>query len=280
MPKRPQIELTKEELDRAEIPMNHVLIKMVFQAEGATTKSGVIIGFNEDDVYAEGDDSHSANLAEVYGIVEKVPQELYFNPDDPKSMDWETDMELEIGDMVWYSVLEAKNSVQLICEGVLYKSVPYQDCYVAKRKIQKSDFIQLPFCNPKDPNTHWRLKEEDNLVTEFQGDNGWKLDRAICLNGYVLCSPVYFDKISPLDAISDTQIDMTRGKVAFVGKPVKTYKNASYSHIDDLRVGDEVLLDKNAPLFYLERSKQLATFDGDNQYWVTQRRRIAMVLNR
>jgi len=268
MPKRPQIELTKEELERAEIPMNHVLIKMVFQAEGATTKSGVIIGFNEDDVYAEGDDSHSANLAEVYGIVEKVPQELYFNPDDPKSMDWETDMELEVGDMVWYSVLEAKNSVQLICDGVLYKSVPYSDVYVARRELD--DLTDCPAMQGLDMSKIGKKITQKELL---------QLE-TICLNGYVLCSPVYFDKISPLDAISDTQIDMTRGKVAFVGKPVKTYKNASYSHIDDLRVGDEVLFDKNAPLFYLERSKQLATFDGDNQYWVVARRRIALVLKR
>jgi len=251
MPKRPQIELTKEELERAEIPMNHVLIKMVFRAEGATTKSGVIIGFNEDDVYAEGDDSHSANLAEVHGVCVKTPKELYFNPDDPKSMDWETDMELEVGDMVWYSVLEAKNSVQLICEGVLYKSVPYQDCYVAKR----NDYREIN----GSPQLYYKI---------------------IPLNGFVLLRPLAMPQISPLDAISDTQIDMTRGKVAFVGKPVKTYKNASYNHIDDLLVGDEVLLDKNAPLFYLERSKQLATFDGDNQYWVVARRRIAMILKR
>jgi len=248
--------------------MNHVLIKMVFRAEGATTKSGVIIGFNEDDVYAEGDDSHSANLAEVYGIVEKVPQELYFNPDDPKSMDWETDIELEVGDMVWYSVLEAKNSVQLICDGVLYKSVPYQDCYVAKRST-----IQ---CFGGSFNSDGKVSR-----TDFENAlrNAYR-EEVIPLNGYVLCFPIYFDKISPLDAISDTQIDMTRGKVAFVGKPVKTYKNASYNHIGDLRVGDEVLFDKNAPLFYLERSKQLATFDGDNQYWVVARRRIALVLKR
>jgi len=51
---------------------------------------------------------------------------------------------LEVDDMVWYSVLEAKNSVQLICDGVLYKSVPYQDCYVAKRKtfVSRKDGIQ------------------------------------------------------------------------------------------------------------------------------------------
>src|SRR3972149_2100282 len=113
MPTRPQIELTKEELERAEIPLNHVLVKIVRRAEGLKTNAGVLIGYNEDVVYAEGDDSHSANLAEIVGIVIKVPGSLYFNPDDQKSMDWETNMDLIEDDMVWYSTLEATNSTPL-----------------------------------------------------------------------------------------------------------------------------------------------------------------------
>jgi len=268
MPKRPQIELTKKELERAEIPMNHVLVKVTFRAEGAKTKGGIVIGFNEDVNYAEDDSFWSADLAEIRGEVVKVPQKLYFNPDDPKSMDWECDMELRVGDRVWYSVLEAKNSVQLLCDGILYKSVPYTDCYVAKRKID--DLTDCPAMKGLDISKIGKTITSEELL---------QLE-TICLNGYVLCSPVYFDKISPLDAISDTQIDMTRGKVAFIGKPVKTYKNASYSHIDDLRAGDEVLFEKNCPLYYLERNKSLACFDGDNQYWVVAHRRIAMILNR
>ena len=84
MPTRPQIEITREELERAEIPLNHVLIKITRRAEGLKTNAGIVIGFREDEVFAEGDDSHSANLAENIGYVAKVPKALYFNPDDPK----------------------------------------------------------------------------------------------------------------------------------------------------------------------------------------------------
>jgi hypothetical protein len=247
MPTRPQIELTKEELERAEIPTNHILVKMLHTAEGIKSKGGVILGFNTDVVYSEGDDSHSANLSEVYGEVYKVPHKLFFDPKSPQSMDIDTEMALQVGDVVWFGVLESKNSTQLLCEGVLYKSIPYADCYVARRYVRENSIPEL-----------------------------W----TICLNGYILLQPVNFAQISPLDAISDTQVDKSRGIVRFIGKAPLKYLNDSYTHIEDLRVGDEVLFDKKSSPFYLERTKSLAVFDGDNQYLVVPRRKIVAVLKR
>jgi len=260
MPERPQITMTKEELNRAKIPTNHVLVKMLHSAEGLKTKGGIVAGFNVDTVYAEGEDSHSANLAEVYARVYKVPKRLVFNKNDSHSMDWETDMELMVGDLVWFSILESKNSAQVLCDGVLYKSIPYADCYVAKRHHPKTEI------------------DTDFAYIYEGGTDPW--DEIIPLNGYVLIKPVNLPQLSSLDAISDTQIDKTRGMVAFIGNAPKSYLRDSYSHIDDLRVGDEVLFDKGTGLFYLERMKETATFHGDNQYFVVHRRKIVMVLNR
>ena len=253
MPSRPEITLTREELERAEIPLNHVLIKITRRVEGLRTNAGVTIGFNTDTVYAEGDDSHSANLAENIGYVAKVPSTLYFNPEDTaKSMDWETDMELCENDMVWFSLIESKNSCQLICEGELYKSVPYSDCYCYKREVYVNKWT--------DPPTKKTVKG--------------------MLNGFVLCEPVYFAKQSHLDAFSDTQINKSRGIIAFIGDAPKTYIRPEYGHIEDLRVGDEVLFDKKTPLFYLERLSQTGLWNNGKQYWVVPRRRISMILNR
>ena len=251
MPKRPEINLTREELNRAEIPINHVLIKITRRVEGLKTKAGVTVGFNTDEVYADGDDSHSANLAEIVGWVAKVPEKLYFNPDDNVSMDWETDMELEVGDQVWFSLLESKNSVQLMCEEVLYKSVPYQDIYVAKR---------MHF---------WR---ENSII-----ESGTAITT---LNGYVLCEPCYEPKLSDLAHLSKDKVDMTRGVIKFIGSAPKAYLREAYCHIEDLRVEDEVLFDRRTPLFYLERMGYTGIFDDGKQYWIAMRRRIALVLNR
>lgn len=250
MPTRPQIEITREELERAEIHLNHVLIKITRRAEGLKTNAGIQIGFNEDVVYAEGDDSHSANLAENIGTIVKTPKALYFNPDDPKSMDWETTMELQIGDMVWFSLLEAKNSVQLVCEGELYKSIPYSDIYCYRREV-------------------WLDKWK-----------GTKKTVVGMLNGFVLCSPCFKPKLSDLDHVSAETVDKTRGVISFIGEPPTGYLRDSYSHIEDLRVGDEVLFDNKTPLFYLERVSHTSIFDSGRQYWVVARRRISMVLKR
>jgi hypothetical protein len=251
MPKRPQIELSREELDRAEIPLNHILVKITRRAEGLKTHAGVLIGYNEDVVYAEGEDSHSANLAEIVGIVIKIPNALYFNPDDSaRSMDWEMEIELIEDDVVWFSLLESKNSVQLVCEGELYKSIPYADCYCYKREI-------------------WLDKW-----------SGAKRIIVGMLNGYVLCEPVFCAKRSDLDYLSKQTVDKTRGVIKFIGTPPTRYIRDIYSHIEDLRVGDEVLFDPKTPLFYLERLGMTSVFDNGKQYWCVPRRRISMILKR
>jgi len=244
---RPRIELTREELDRAEIPMNHVLVEMIHTSVGIKSKGGVILGFLVDDVFAEGDDSHSANMAECYARVYKVPKALYFNPDDPQSMDWDVDMELQVGDMVWFSIMESKNSPEILCEKTLYKSIPFSDCYIAKRIYKGGP------CDSYE---------------------------VIPLNGYVLCEILYKPKLSDLDVLSENTVDKTKGRVKYVGTPPKAYLRKEYCHIDDLQVGDEVLFDNPAAVFLLERTKALATFDGDNLYWCCPRRRISLILNR
>lgn len=261
MPTRPRIEITKAELERAEIPINHVLVKLLYLSEGLTTKGRILLGYNEDVTYGEGDSAHPADVAECYAEVYKVPQKLFFDPDDSKSMDWDCEMELQVGDLVWFSVLESKNAQEIFCEGQLYRSIPYADCYVAKRKV--------PIRSRKiDIGDGWYKKQ-------FKAK-----EKIICLNGFVLCKPCYMPQISPLDAISDTLIDKSRGIVAFMGKPVKSYLRPEYCDIPNLEIGDEVVFEPRAPLFYLERLASLSRFDNGNRYWVVLRRRIIFVNNK
>ena len=250
MPTRPQIRISKEELDSSSIVYNHILVRMPYTHEGVKSKAGVVMGFNLDTTYADKTDSHTANLAEVWGEVYRVPERLFYDPDDPNTMDWDTDMELQVGDIVWFDIMESKNSSEIVCNGEIYKSIPYQHCYVAKREL-------------------WWDEHQNNRYTKI-----------IPLNGYVLCQPITLKKISELDHLSEQKIDKTKGIVRFVGNPPKAYIRDEYSHIEDLQVGDEVLFDKDVPMIYLERRKELATFDGDNLYWVIPRRRIALILNR
>lgn len=253
MPKRYRNKITKEELERGIIPFNHILVEMPRpSAEGMTSKSGIIVGFLEDDTFAEGDDSHTANMAQVYGIVYRCPDRLYFNKDDESGMSWDCDMELQEGDMVWFSILESKNSAEIECEDKIYKLIPYQDCYVAKREIWVDK---------------WSVPQKKKTIV-------------IPLNGYVLCSPVMLNPLSSFDTISEDIIDPTKGKIAYIGNPVRKYMRENYSHIDDLRVGDVVMFEAKTPICWLERKAYMAQFNGNNLYITVQRRRIVMTLNR
>jgi len=232
------------------------MVEAEISAEGKQTKGGVVIGHSEDVTFYSSEESSKnaweADLAQVCAPVYKLPQKLYYNPQDlNSSMPWDCDMELRVGDRVWFSVLESRNAVSVICEGKAYKLIPYRDCYVTKRRNLKTN------------------------ITRYYSDAYDK----ICLNGFILLEPIYVKNTSPF-AIDSETIDMTRGIVRYAGKPNREYIFEQYCDFPVLENGDEVLLAPKTALTYLERKSYLAQFDGDKQYWVVQRRRVSMVLSK
>lgn len=254
------IEVTRKQLDEGILPPNQVLVESAITSEGLKTKGGVTAGFNEDTVYAEGDNAWNADLCIPYGTVYRAPQKLYFNEKDDASMMWECDMELQRGDRVWFSIIESYNAMTFKVEDKYYKLIPYSDIYVAKRFIASAYHEVLA-----------------SYQTVYDDDRYWQV---ICLNGYVLCEPVNLKKISDLDVVSEDKIDTTKARVKFFGTPNKRYKDKSSVDFQELHEGDMVLLAKGTPLMFLERKKYFAQFDGDNLYWVIQRRKIMAILNR
>ena len=244
--------LTRQQLDNGVIPSNTVLVEMTYTTEGIKSKGGIIIGFNTDWEFEDETDSHAGNLAEIYAKVYRCPPKLYYERGDSLSMPWDCNMELQVGDTVFFNAIESRNSVEIVCEGKTYKLLPYQDLYCAKRlgKI-------------------WRGIGGATAETEV-----------IMLNGYVLLERVYLENVSPLAVSKDAGLDKTRGIIRYVGSSPKEYQRKEYSDIKDLEVGDMVLFAPNSPLFLLERTTALSTFDGDNLYWCVHRRRISMVLSK
>lgn len=240
------IEVTRKQLDEGILPPNQVLVESAITSEGLKTKGGVTAGFNEDTVYAEGDNAWNADLCIPYGTVYRAPQKLYFNEKDDASMMWECDMELQKGDKVWFSIIESYNAMTFKVGDRYFKLIPYSDIYALKR-----------YADALDPN-----------------------GSIVVLNGYVLCEPVNLKKISDLDVVSEDKIDTTKARVKFFGTPNKRYKDKSSVDFQELHEGDMVLLAKGTPLMFLERKKYFAQFDGDNLYWVIQRRKIMAILNR
>jgi len=246
--------LNREQLENGVIPSNTVMVEMMHSSEGIKTKGGIILGHDLDVEFDDETTSHVADLSEVYARAYKLPDKLYYNKDGT-GMPWDCDMELRIGDLVWFNAMESKNAVEIVCEGKLYKLLPYQDMYCVRR--QPNPMLTYGFLHT------WEWEDE-----------------VVMLNGYVLLEPLYLENKSFLAVDKQGDVDKTRGIVRFVGKPNREYVRPSYVDFPELNLGDEVLLSPNTPLFYLERKSYLSSFDNGKLYWVVQRRRIAMILSK
>jgi hypothetical protein len=250
--------ITRKELDEGIIPQNYVLAEAYYSSENARTKSGIIYGVDVDKVFQDADkttvDSHAADMAEVALRVYKLPERLYFNPDDvDKSMPWEVEcIELCESDIIFTNIIDSLNAVTLECEGKNYKLIPYQDVYCAKREIWVDK---------------WSIPQKKKTVV-------------VMVNGYVLFLPKTKSSLSALDVTSQDKIDKTVGIVAYTGTPNKRYVNPEYSDFKDLQEGDEILFDKKYAFTYLERVKYASQFDDTQLYGVVQRRKINAVVNR
>lgn len=124
MPKKKIYQLTQEELNNFQLVgnTNKVLVKVHDPILNKTTGSGILMVAPTDMDW--NPDIH----ADRYGIVQKVPETLNF-----KRMMWETEIEIEYGDLIWYDYLMSLNSDSIFVGEVEYKLMDYQFLYVAKR---------------------------------------------------------------------------------------------------------------------------------------------------
>jgi hypothetical protein len=253
-----KVNVTRKELDEGIIPQNMVLCETYYHTEGAKTKGGIIYGINTDLLYNESDNvddksAHNADMQEVSFRVVKLPTRLYFNPDDKdKSMQWETEQELYEEDIVWCNLIESANAITLMCEGKEYRLLPYQDLICAKREIWVDK---------------WSLPQKKKTIV-------------IMLNGYLLCEQIMKESLSTLDVISQDNVDITKGRVAYFGSLNKSYIREDLTDFVDLEKGDVVLFERRTIPYLLERQKYASQFDSEKLYWVVQRSRIIAVIER
>lgn len=245
------VEITRKQLDQGIITdkCNQIIVEIPYTNLDRKSKGGVIVGHHKDLLFAEGKDAHNADCQEVWGVVSRLPEKLYFNRKDSNSMDWETDIEVKVGDTVFFGIMASANATELLCEGKIYKLINYQELIVARREevFPDNTFIK-------------------------------KITEIIPLNGYVLCSEVHLPKLSELDVTSEDKIDNDKAIVRYVGKPNKQYKNTSHVDHLDLESGDLVLLDRY-PHVKLERTTWFSDFSDDTLI-VVPRRKISMVIKR
>ena len=200
----------------------------------------------------------------VVGVVAAVPSQLYFTPKDTfyNSMDWDTDMELEVGDVVNYHYLDMKTAIDqddyVVCDGKIYVPIRYDRIFCARRKF------------PKGPKM---IQAGGNFVVGEDGP-----EQVIMLNGYVLAEPVT-EKVKTFlklpDSVKDRH-DAKFGKVRFIGTPNRRYRENYAPDDARLEIGDLVILDKICDIA-LEYDVH-AQFDGGKKYFRVERRTIKGVI--
>jgi len=241
--------LTEAELANIKMPYHNLVLVEIPQAkEEQKTVSGIIVGFNKDIQYAEGKDNHIADVADVYGRVVKVPEKFYFKRNDSFSPSWRSTIEIKEDDLVWFNPMAATNCAEIRTEESVYRLIPYDDMFVAKRR-------------------RW--------VSKF--DSKWVED-VICLNGYCIIEKVKQKSLGSLDVLSEAKIDETRGHIKYCGSCNIEYENKTWTDFEDLEEGDEVLFLPGTKPIPLERQGYNAHFDNGKLYYAVQRRFIAMVI--
>jgi co-chaperonin GroES (HSP10) len=199
-------------------------------------------------------------------IVVRVPDKLMYRdnspitmyPGKPIPMDWETEMELQEGDIVFHDYLDSMNAQLIKYEGDEYRLIPYSGCYVAKRLMRGFSYDGA--------------KEKSHIIIE--GENVYKV---IPLNGYVLCEEVEYE----IKAISYTKkvTDPRKGKVKFIGKPNKKYFHKNRTDENrEIKKDDVIFLFKqySGRKIYLEDPVH-RLFNGNRTYFVVQRFKIGGV---
>lgn len=206
---------------------NHVLVKI-------TQKTDEILLFGQK---VEVDTTYEPmRHARVIGEVVAVPEVLTFDDQDGASLQWETSMELKIGDeciIRWVDVVSAiAKSQSFETGGALFVYIKYDAFIVAKRKVPALDTRFIP--------PH-RLVELDGQVYEI-----------IMLNGYMLIEQDLMDFNTEFILPEYLQNKKAlSGVIKFMGSGNSRYKsevdsaqNPVVSNLPDhefnLKIGDRV----------------------------------------
>jgi co-chaperonin GroES (HSP10) len=223
------IEITQAEFDRMRMLNNNVAIEITHRNAEEKTKSGLVI-VQDPKMFSV----HSVQAAEQYnvsqhmdrwGIVAKVPDRLIFAKDNKHyGMDWETDMELKVGDLVWsdYYTLNCSVDTTIIkVEEKQYWIVTYDLLIVAKRKHDTGTWLN-----------YWYNDSKDGTVDSWE--------EVIPLNDYCLFEQVNEGLKSKFLELPKV-INKKFGIVKYNGKLTKRYNAKGRFDNVELRRGDEVV---------------------------------------
>ena len=191
MPKPENYIISSEIFDKMTILDRHdsVLIKITERNEDRQTKSGIYVSSDTD----FNPDEHAQRV----GVVEWVPESVSLNESE-----WETDIEIKVGDKVWFDYLMGLNCVCFFVDRVEYKLLKYNDIYIAERdgeKIMLNGYCLFDLVDAE--------KEESEI----------------------------------LELIDSEKKDARYGVGKYMGKPIKKYRSPKFQDDERIVKGDVVV---------------------------------------
>lgn len=231
------IKISNDEFSKMRLINNNVAIEITHRNSEDKTKSGLII-VQDPAMFV----AHSIESAENYntsqhldrwGVVAKIPERLvYAKHDRMFGMDWDTNIEIQIGDYVWADYYNLHHCPIFKTEDKEYWIVAYDCLIVAKRPTQYSDVVT--FGNKE--------------IESFDSNYPFKI---IPLNGYCLFEQVNEGLQSKFLELPK-EINKSKGIVKYAGSRNKEYtktwdskeqRNIPSKWFDDIEInpGDEVV---------------------------------------
>lgn len=254
-----------DSIDGLKMLNNNVLIKInpdVYEK----TNSGIIV---ETAIYEEENnrfkpEHHAVRQGEVIAIPDKFTYHKH------GTQGHKTTIEIEIGDIVFFPLVESVNGELIKCKGDYYLILNYETLYLAKRRVVL-------------------LHSNNSVVVDG------KLYEVIMLNGYLLCNTLMQEQSE--FAIDKQKKNLKLAKVVFSGSPViyrdtkpmtiystkvdcRGYSDGKYVPSNsEIKNRDVILISKvvQGAEVMLENDMHLH-FDGKNNYRLVQRKYVDSII--
>jgi len=179
--------------------------------------------------------------AENKGVVVKVPDKyIYSEKPLPNTGDWETEIEVQPGDQVWFDYLTGIECSKIECDDKLYYVLPYHTLYIAKRKDKVIPLNGYVLCSPI-------IREEGYKEFKFERE-----EAKFAVVAYAgSCNKRYRSSQNKL------------GKIFYHDDP-------------EVKVGCKVVYGMSINLF-LEQEEH-SSFNGNERYRIVQRRHLSAIM--
>ncbi len=143
-----------------------VLIRPVSK-EGATTKAGVIVGFDPDAKYVDEEGSHVADMTATEGTVIALPVHHW-------TEGYAIENELQVGDRVWFNYFSSLHGTDVWVGRELYRMIQYGGMVAARRGDQLiilNGYVLLEEVTEASRNDFWQPIHvlKDRGIVRFMG---------------------------------------------------------------------------------------------------------------